>query len=456
MKSEFIDFCRDLIAIDSSPLSGTMEIAHFISKKCQEQGLCSSLQQERKDGLDQANVIVRLDKDSNKEELLLLSHLDTADPGNRRSWKETGFNPFNATVIGDKIYGLGVVDAKLDLACKIQALVDLKNQGLTASGLNPVIVGTYGQELGLLGASKLLRKKLVSPNKVIVGDPSNLTLCCAGKGMATVEIRIPFSQEEINYRRDHDVLESTSSQTKLFSGKSGHSSNPLDGDNAIDKLFSYLFKMPDGLMIMEMEGGVNPQTIAATALLEVDIVGGIGDSIIPKILKVYEKIREIEKDFVHYPDHRFEPSITTLNFGTLRTYEDHILLCGTCLLPPSVEDKVYKAWMKGISDICQEVTGSFRIKNYNEPFYLDEKISFIESCLTQMKEVGLQPETSFNASCSEVSIFHKMGVDCVSFGPGVRRGNSHSASENVKIQDLYKAIDFYKRILLEFCFKELS
>ncbi len=452
MAFDFINVCRNLINIDSSPQGGTSEIVGYIAKLCKDLDLYVDIQKERKKDLDQANIIVRLDPNQADKEFLLLSHLDTVDPGNYRMWKETGQNPFNGTIIQNNIYGLGAVDAKLDFACKLRALLEVREKRKGQFKLFPVLVGTYGQELGLLGASKLLRKGKVSPVKVLVGDPSNLRLCCAGKGMATVEIRIPFSEEEICYRRDHDTLESTSSQSKIFSGRAAHSSSPYAGNNAINKMFSYLEKMPEGLVVMEMEGGVSPQTIPASAVLEMDIVGGVRDNITSRILKIYKRIRQIEEEFGEFPDKRFSPSKTILNFGVVRTYEDYILLCGVCLVTPSVDNETYGCWMNRIDESCRDAGGVLRIKSYKKPFNISEDSDFVQGCLEEMGKMGLDPEVSFNASYSEASIFDKNGIDCISFGPGLKAGNSHSANEHVNIEDLNKATEFYRRALTRFCF----
>ena len=53
--------------------------------------------------------------------LLLVTHLDTVDPGPLELWTETGGNPFALTQKGDRLFGLGSADTKLDALCKVFA-----------------------------------------------------------------------------------------------------------------------------------------------------------------------------------------------------------------------------------------------------------------------------------------------------------------------------------------------
>src|SRR6266849_518416 len=53
--------------------------------------------------------------------LLLVTHLDTVDPGPPEFWTETGGNPFALTQKGHRLFGLGSADTKLDALCKLFA-----------------------------------------------------------------------------------------------------------------------------------------------------------------------------------------------------------------------------------------------------------------------------------------------------------------------------------------------
>lgn len=67
--------------------------------------------------------------------------------------------------------------------------------------LQPVLVGTFGEETGMQGALKLIRKNKINAKYALIGDPTDSNIVSAAKGYATVEMRIPFSAEEMTYKR---------------------------------------------------------------------------------------------------------------------------------------------------------------------------------------------------------------------------------------------------------------
>src|SRR5207253_597890 len=106
--------------------------------------------------------------------------LDTVDPGPYPLWTHTECNPFDATIIDGKIYGLGTADVKLDFLCKLEALSSFG--GDRNWKLPPVLVGTYGEELGMHGALRLIRKNKISAKMALISEPSHLKLISAAKG----------------------------------------------------------------------------------------------------------------------------------------------------------------------------------------------------------------------------------------------------------------------------------
>ena len=136
--------------------NGCSEIAHYAAELCQKYGLHVEIQQETFNGLDQANVIARPMAQRPEAEFLMQTHLDTSDPGSYALWTKTGCNPFNASIYQDTLYGLGAANAKLDFLCKLKAIVGLGDQSWR---LPFVLVGTFGEENGMAGAIKLIRKK---------------------------------------------------------------------------------------------------------------------------------------------------------------------------------------------------------------------------------------------------------------------------------------------------------
>lgn len=446
---DFIEACRQLISIDSTPTHGNRELAKWVSAFCRQKGLIVEEQEEFVGDLEQVNVIARFHEERPAAEFLFQTHLDTVDPGPFSLWTETGANPFDAHIIDGKIYGLGAADVKLDFLCKLEAISSFPKDSKWR--LPPVLVGTFGEESGMTGALKLIRKHKVAAKMALIGEPSDLQVINAAKGFASVEIRLPFSDEEMRYRQEHNLRESTTTQSKLFRGKAAHSSMPHLGESAIVKLFEYLMMLPDSVNIMEMDGGINFNTVPSHAFLEIDMVSMIANPISKKVANIYRAVKTLEQEFLKYEDKEFYPSTPTLNIGLLRTNEADIQISGTCRLPPIITQEIYEAWMEQLRKVCEENGATFIVNNYKKPFRTEVNSILVKGCLDELRAMGLNDRPITQASTNEASIFSRIGVDCVCFGPGKREGNVHTPQEHVALADLEKAVQFYKKIIERFC-----
>lgn len=446
---DFIEACRQFIACDSSPAHGNRELAEKAAQFCREKGLDVEIQEESQSGLMQANVIARpkgLGRPT--AEFMLQTHLDTVDPGPFQMWAQNGQNPFDAVIMDGCIYGLGAAEVKLDFLCKLEALSSL---GAPAQWkLPPVLVGTYGEELGMTGALKLIRKNKVSATLALIGEPTDLRVVNAAKGFAAVEIHLPFSEEERRYRQEHDLRESTSTQSRIFHGKAAHSSTPQMGESAILKMLAALAQLPDGVAVMEIDGGMNFNTVPAHAFLEIE-ASTLKDSVVPKVRAIYKTLLDLEKEFETHVDTEFDPATPTLNIGIVRTLEDHIFIGGSCRIPPVITHNVYEAWMNRLAQVCEAQGGRFRVTDYKKPFRTPTNSMLTKACVDELKSMGLSGKTATQASTNEASLFSRLGMECVCFGPGVREDNTHTPREHVKIADLHRATDFYRGVLKRFC-----
>lgn len=445
----FIEACRQFISIDSTPTHGNKELAKWAAAFCRQKGLHVEEQEEVVGDIPQVNVIARPQSERPGAEFLLQTHLDTVDPGPFSLWTETGANPFDAHIIDGKIHGLGAADVKLDFLCKLEALSSFGNNRQWR--LPPVLVGTFGEESGMQGALKLIRKNKIAAKMALIGEPSNLQVINAAKGFASVEIRVPFSEQEMNYRQEHNLRESTSTQSKLFRGKAAHSSVPHLGESAIVKMLDAIVMLPDSVNIMEMDGGINFNTVPSHAFLEIDMVSTVESPISRKIANIYRAVKTLELEFLEHKDNEFHPSSPTLNIGLVRTNEDDIQLSGTCRIPPIITQEIYEGWMDRLRGVCEENGASFRVNDYKKPFRTEMNSILVKGCLDELRAMGLNDQPISQASTNEASIFSRVGIECVCFGPGKREGNVHTPQEHVALADLEKAVEFYKRIIERFC-----
>lgn len=446
----WIETCRKLISLDSSTASSTVDSVHYLAELAEQAGFFVEIMSEMQNGVLQANIIVRMESfKPGDQEFLLQTHLDTVDPGHFGLWKKNGFNPFDALIIDGCIYGLGAADVKLDFLCKLEALKKLKDKKFLK--LKPVLVGTFGEETGMQGALKLIRKNKINAKYALVGEPSDLNIIHAAKGFATVEIRIPLSQSEIDYKTKREQLESTSTQSKIFSGKSAHSSTPHLGENAIVKMLDYLQKMPENMVVIEVDGGIRYNSIPNQAMVELDFMSHVQNLSLQKMNSIYQVIKSVQVEMESVQDLEFEPSFSTLSIGIIRTHPDAILIGGSCRILPNVTQEHYEKWMEKIKTVCEANNSVFTVLDYKKPFRTATNSQLIKAAQSILSKMGLETQCKALPSTNEASLFTRLNMDCLCFGAGVRQDNVHTPQEHVKIEDLEKSILFYEQMVERFC-----
>lgn len=446
---DFLEACKKIIAIDSTPSNGTGEVCAFINTLAQELGFKVRLEEEVQRGIDEANILCFTEEVKNSVHFMLQTHLDTVDPGSFAFWEKTGRNPFHATIHNSSIYGLGVADTKLDFLCKLYAARKFIGQKPRKAF---AVVGTYGEEYNMNGAIRLIRHKTLAADRILVSEPTNFNLVYSGKGLANIEITIPFSEEEMQARMDHDSGEGQSTQCKMFKGKATHSSQPQLGTNAVEKTFDFLKNLPDQLLVLEIDGGTNYNTIPVQALLEFDLIHLSCQTVNQKILKIYEKIQSLKTKFEAILDNNFNPPMTTLNIGMIRTYSDHIKLMGCVRWPPALAEKTYLEWIEDLKVFCGQMGAVFRVRDHKKPFAIDKNSEFVQQCLKVIRTLEPNCQLATQPVTNEANVFNKLGIETLVFGPGRREGNSQTSQESISIDKLTAAIKVYENLIQEICF----
>lgn len=133
--------------------------------------------------------------------LLLAGHTDTV-PFDEGRWQ---FAPFKLTEKDGKFYGLGSADMKGFFTFVVDAISQIDLSKLT----KPLrILATADEETTMLGARTFAQHAHIRPDCAIIGEPTSLKPIRAHKGHLAEAVRII--------------------------GKSGHSSDPANGVNAIE------------------------------------------------------------------------------------------------------------------------------------------------------------------------------------------------------------------------------
>jgi acetylornithine deacetylase/succinyl-diaminopimelate desuccinylase-like protein len=447
MASQFLDLCKKIISIESTPSTGNAEVALFCANLCREAGLEVTLQERTLNDLKQYNLLARpVAKKTGVEEVIFQSHLDTVEPGPLGNWTKTDSNPFQATVDGDKIFGLGTTDVKLDFLCKFEALKNLKNEKFKKPF---VLVGTYGEEIGMHGAHFLMESKATNSKMAIIGEPSELQIVYANNGYMVMDFDFPFSDEE--RRHIHSNLDNARTQEKLFRGKAVHSSTPHLGENAILKLASYIEKMPRGIAILKAHGGSSVNTVPADANIEVDADKSISHSVGEKFVGLIRELQKLEREFRNYENKSFAPAFPTLNPGLLSTDDVGLKLVVSFRITPDIDLAMVDGWANSLTDYANSHGFKANRSRLSPPSLTDLKSDLVYGALEISKELKFPEKPITKASGTECSIYSPFGLDCIVFGPGVSIGNSHTANEYNIISQLEKAKAFYSEAVKRFC-----
>jgi acetylornithine deacetylase/succinyl-diaminopimelate desuccinylase-like protein len=442
-----IELCRTLTAIDSSISHGTADIAEFVANLCRPWGLEVQVQAEALNGVSNANIFVRPKGSNRQKELVLLARLDTPEPGEYARWSRTGANPFNASIDGDLLFGLGLADAKADFACKLLALKEFVKTEF--KGVAPVVVGTFGPSSGA-GAIKLIRRKAVNAQSVLVGAPTGLQVGGRGPGYAKVEISIPFSSEEREYRERHNLSEGSVSQSKLFNRPAIVPAGEGFQNNPVMKLFEYLKKLPAGMPVIAIEGGASAETEPDTAFLELDFVDGLQHEMIARLRAISDALQRLAIELRSVSAPGCSPEFSTMTLGLIRTFPEEVRISGVCRLVPAGGRDVYRGWLEKLRQDCAATGAIFHLVDYKPPFECETRGAFFEHLMRVSSAEGFSQEIGVAATCTEANIFQRLGVESLVFGPG-RAQQSHASEEHVNVLELQKAMRFYKRVIESYC-----
>ena len=202
-----------------------------------------------------ANLIATLG--SGPGGLVLAGHTDTV-PFDAGRWR---FDPFGGVIADERMYGLGSADMKSFLALAIEA-----TREFAAGDLRQplVILATADEESSMCGARALAAAGEPLGRYAVIGEPTGLKPVRMHKGILMEAIRLE--------------------------GRSGHSSNPALGVNALEGMYAVIgellrwraelqarYRNPlfeievPTLNLGHIHGGDNPNRICADCELHIDI-----------------------------------------------------------------------------------------------------------------------------------------------------------------------------------------
>ncbi len=155
---------------------------------------------------------IKAKKTNGKKSIILSGHTDVVPVS--KGWTT---DPFVATIKGDKLFGRGSCDMKGFIACVLAYVPTLTKINLDR---DIHFSFTFDEETACIGAPLLikeLKKRNILDGICIIGEPTNMKIIDAHKGMNEYTIH--------------------------FEGLAGHSSQPHKGVNAIEYASKYINKL---------------------------------------------------------------------------------------------------------------------------------------------------------------------------------------------------------------------
>ena len=178
-----IELLARIVAIPS--VSGEEEaLARYVEEKARGWGL----------DVTRDELAVRVEVRGRKPgpTIALVSHLDVVPPG--KGWTR---DPFTATVEGTRLYGRGSGDAKASVSAMLTAAKDVARAGGPETGRLLVLLG-YGEET----RHTTMERAVETAGKIdaaVVGEPTNLDLAVAQRGLMMVDLLADGDQRHAGY-----------------------------------------------------------------------------------------------------------------------------------------------------------------------------------------------------------------------------------------------------------------
>lgn len=461
-----LEEAKHLIRFNTVTTVSNAECALYVGRLLHAHGFEVQYQEWRDSGQTFLNVIGMLGSRS-APPLLLAAHLDTVDPGDPKRWTKTGQNPWRAVVRGDTLYGLGAADDKVDLLCKIVAATQIKAARLSRPLM---ILGTFGEERGLLGAARFCQASLPKPAMALVGEPSDLKLVTRHKGVLVCEVGFPRR----GVYRAEAIQTAYEVQT---SGVAAHSSAPGLGENAIVRLMEAWAAVPDNsFKILQVDGGtaanVVPAQCAAVALLAPparqalmarrdltvrprrlpsgwhptlpwqDLTAYLG-RLMP-LLATYGKTR----------DRTFTPATMTSTITRLRVVEGALTVTFDIRALPSQD-------LERMAKRCEQLGWTlfgppgdrwqFRRERHNPSLETPKGSPVVSLMRSAMRAARVPATMAAKSGCSEAGWYQMVGIPSVVFGPGKAQGNIHQPNERSSLRQIRRAVAVYRHAIEQAC-----
>jgi len=451
---ELLALSRELIRANTISSAGTSAAVDVLRPLYQAAGMRVTVQETRQGEARQQNLLGTYAGEDPRG-LLLVTHLDTVDPGPPELWTETDGDPFALAQKGDRIFGLGAADTKLDALCKLFAARELHGKRLRRS---LQLLGTYEEEVGAKGARHFIATPEFQARFVACSEPSELTIIRAHKGYAVVQVGLEAAPgPEL----------SGPFESRTFEGRSAHSSTPHLGINAIERALDAL----GGRAFVELQGGTVANKVPArctviaprTSFSELSNREGaepkISDRADASALgelsrRSFALWKAVVLSQQPQANVSFDPPGAVVNWGAAQISSSRASLTFDCrLLPGHHPDRLVESFERGMHSLASSMGSRARVAvdRASPAMELKEPSELLTAARAACREVGLDDAPKAKPTNTEAGVFDAAGAESIVFGPGRSTGNAHCPNEHNLYSQLEKAIQFYRTLIARIC-----
>ena len=320
-----------------------------------------------------ANLIATLG--SGPGGLVLSGHTDTV-PFNESRWSS---NPLSVTERDNKLFGLGTTDMKGFFPIVIEAARAFADRPLQQP---LIILATADEESSMDGARELAQLGRPKARAAVIGEPTSLKPIRMHKGMMMEAITVE--------------------------GRSGHSSNPLLGNNALEAMHI----------------------------------------VISDLLAFRQQLQE------RYRNPLFAIDLPTLNLGCIHGGDSPNRICGQCELhfdlrplPGMDIDTLKQTLQQRLLPIAERLQVNISLRSLMAGVPAFEQAADTE--LVKLAERLTGYSTGSVAYATEGPFLQQLGMDTIVMGPGCI-DQAHQPDEFMAMDQIDPAINIFKQLIAEY------
>lgn len=211
LRHRLVQTIRELVQIPSEntpPVGAELGCQQYVSERLSGLGLQTEMYdissapglvehpafRHTRDYADRPNVAAVWPGRGGGRSLLLSGHIDTVPRGSAK-WN---YDPFGATIEGNRLYGLGSNDMKGGIAAMIVAVEALRKAGVELRG-DLLVETIVDEEFGGVNGTLAARLRGHNADAAIITEPSQLMLCPAQTGGRIAHITLRADSGGILY-----------------------------------------------------------------------------------------------------------------------------------------------------------------------------------------------------------------------------------------------------------------